>query len=143
MAPVALQKYQVQASCKPPLAPEVHALAEAADAAIMAQYDLVRLLGRKVKIRLLTDSKSLFDVLAKGSTMTEKRLMIDIQATHEAYDEDVISELGWIRREHNLADALTKLQINDAMRSFINTGQVYYTAKQFVIRNASSITDYN
>lgn len=69
--------------------------------------------------------------------------MIDIQATREAYDNDVISELGWIRWEHNLADALTKTQINEAMRRFMETDKVHYEAEQFVIRNPTIVHDYN
>lgn len=55
-----------------PLAAEVHALAEAADASIMTQHDLRMMTVMKFKIRLLTDSKSLFEVIAKESSMTEK-----------------------------------------------------------------------
>lgn len=95
-----------------PLAAEVHALAERVDAAIMIQHDLCELIGQKVIIRVLTDTKSLYDVLSKGSTMTGKRLMIDVKASKEAYDNYVINELGWIRRQYNLSDALTKLKTN-------------------------------
>lgn len=126
-----------------PLAAEVHALAEAADTAIMTQHDLRYLLGRKLRIRLLTDSKSLFDVLSKGSSMSEKRLMIDIKATKDAYDNDVINELGCIRRDHNLADAMTKNHVNGAMRRFMATGEVHYEAEQFVVREPRYINDYN
>lgn len=61
---------------------------------------------------MLTDSKSLFDLITKGSCMSEKRLTIYIKETKEAYDQDVINEIGWIWREHTIADELTKVKIN-------------------------------
>lgn len=82
---------------------------------------------------MLTDSKSLFDVISKGSDTCEKRLMIDIAATRQAYDQENINELGWIRRDFNIADALTKIAINEIMKKFILTGRIEYTTEQFVV----------
>lgn len=143
MSPLSFRSSKSRRVVISPLAAEVHALAEGADAAIMIQHDFCALLGRNMRIRILTDSKSLFDVLSKGSMMTEKRLMIDIKATEEAYDNDVINALGWIIREHNLADALTKLQINDAMKRFMAIGIVHYEEEQFVVRDPRDLNDYN
>lgn len=65
------------------------------------------------------------------------------QVTREAYDYSVIKELSWIRREHNLADALTKIKINEAMRNIMNMGIVHYESEQFFVRKPTSVNDYN
>lgn len=68
--------------------------------------------------------------------MTEKRSMIDIKATREANDQDIINELEWIRRQYNISEALTKIQTNEAMKNFMKTGKVEYEVEQFVVREA-------
>lgn len=91
---------------------ETHALADAADMAILLQHDLYDFHGKRIPITLLTDSKSMFDLIAKGSMKTEKRLMIDVKATRQAYDEEVVNSIGWIRREGNLSESLTKIAVS-------------------------------
>ena len=120
------------------MAAETHVLADATDMAILVEHDLQMILGKKLAITLLTDSKSLFDVLSKGTTTTEKRLMIDIEATRQAYDEEVINNLGWIRREYNIADSLTKIQINSIMKKFMLTGKIDLVVEQYVVRTPHS-----
>lgn len=81
-------------------------------------------MGRRFSIKLLNDSKSLFDVISKRSDTTEKRLMIDIAANRQAYDQEAIDELGWIRRHYNIADSLTRITVNEIMRKFMMTGTI-------------------
>lgn len=83
---------------------ETMELADAADAAIMLQHELITIHGRTFSITLLNGTKSLFDLIAKGTSTTEKRLMVDLCSTREAYDTDLINYLGWIRREYIPAD---------------------------------------
>jgi hypothetical protein len=56
----------------------------------------------------LTDSKLLFDIIAKSSSNSEKRLMIDVAAARESCANDELSDIGHIRGEHNPSDAFTK-----------------------------------
>ncbi len=57
---------------------------------------------------MFTDSKHLFDVITTGSYTTEKRLMVEIKATREAYNKNEISNVGWVPGTFNPADELTK-----------------------------------
>lgn len=59
-------------------------------------------------VQLRTDSKSLFDVIAKGSTTSKKRTMIIIAAAREGYRDKMISDIGFIRNGESIADGLTK-----------------------------------
>lgn len=109
------KSYKSRRVVRYPLAAETHALAYAADASILIQHELKILTSRPFPITLLTDSKSLFDVISKGSDTSEKILMVDISATRQAYDQEVIDGLGWIRRDFNIADSMTK--VNDIMKN--------------------------
>lgn len=81
------KSYKSSRIVRSPLAAETLALADAADVAILIQHDLIAVHGFRIPITLLTDAKSLFDVLSKGTSTTEKRLMIDIESTRQSYDE--------------------------------------------------------
>lgn len=90
--------YKSRRTVSSPLAAEIHALADAADISILVQHDLERLHKRCVSITLLTDSKSLFGIISKETLTLEKRLMIYVRSTREAYDREVVEHFGWIRR---------------------------------------------
>lgn len=46
----------------------------------------------------------------------------------------ILNDLGWIRREYNVSDSLTKIEVNAAMLKFITTGQIDFVVEQFVVR---------
>lgn len=48
--------------------------------------------------------------------------MIDIRAARKAYQREEISEIGWIRREQNLADSHKKLEPGVGSFKFMRTG---------------------
>eukprot|EP00171_Calliarthron_tuberculosum_P022791 IDg22791t1 len=67
------------------LGAETYAFADGFDFAYSLKSDLQRILQRRVALQMLTDSKSLFDIITKCSNSTERRLMIDMEAIREAY----------------------------------------------------------
>lgn len=83
-------------------------LADACDASILIRQDLRLILKQTLKILILTDSERLFSVIICSGQTTEKRLMIDIKAAREAYNEVIGDNIIWIRRNYNLVDAMTK-----------------------------------
>lgn len=101
---------------------------------ILIQEDIKRLTGRVLEITLLTDRKSLFEVLTKGSVTLEKRFMINIRATRNTYVQDIIGQLGWVWRGHNLADPITKIVVSQILRDFMETGRVSCIIEQYVIK---------
>lgn len=70
---------------------------------------------------MLTDSNSLFKVIVKSSTTTERRLMIDVSATRAAYECCEINIVGWIKSTHNVADGLTKIKRCDTIKDLLDT----------------------
>lgn len=61
----------------------------------------------KISLDLLTDSKSLFEVIEKSSITTEVRLMIDILAARKVFEKNENDDFGWIRTEDTIPDWLT------------------------------------
>lgn len=65
---------------------ELYAFAEALDHAFILRHDLADILKVWVQLVLLIDSMTLFHLLIHTSTVsTEKRLVIDISALHDAF----------------------------------------------------------
>lgn len=53
-------------------------------------------------------------------TTTESRLLINLQAATEAFDSREILEIGWVNRERNVADALSKQSTCSAMMDLLS-----------------------
>lgn len=62
----------------------------------------------RVPIVVCTDSFSLYECLVKLGTTKEKRLMIDIMALREAYEQGELKDVRWIDGRDNPADSMTK-----------------------------------
>lgn len=66
------------------------------------------IIGKKIPLKLYTNSDKLFSVIVKKATTTERQLMIDVMDTREAYGNGKISDIGWVRSKENSADFRTK-----------------------------------
>ena len=82
---------------------------------------------------MLSDSKSLFDVITKCSQTTEKRLMIDILVVREAYEDNKISNVGFIRTDQNSADAMTKMMHSKVLSRLMNQNKCDVIVDRWVI----------
>lgn len=116
------------------LGAEVYAFADAFDYAFTLKHDLEEILQSQVPLQILTDSKSLFDIITKSSTTTERRLMIDIKSVREGYENFDISDVGFIRSEHNPADSFTKIGNNNCLQYILNYGKCDMPIEKWVIR---------
>jgi hypothetical protein len=113
------------------MAAETLAFSNAFDNAFIIKHDIERMIG-PVHLLMLTDSKALFDVLTRTRYTTERRLMVDIAAAREAYHEQIISNIGLIRSEFNIADGLTKAGPNEALSKFLVTHCLDHPIEQYV-----------
>jgi len=98
------------------------------------------MIGQKVPLKMYTDSKSLFDIITKCSHTTEKRLMIDVAAVREGYERFEISDIGFIRSEHNIAVGLTKLNGSKALLRMLG-GTICHPTEQWIIRTVTQSDD--
>ena len=118
---------------------ECYAFADGFDYGFTLRHDLQNILQRKIPLLLYTDSDSLFKVIVKNSTTTERRLMIDLQATREAYGNHEISDIGWVKSDDNPADALTKRHHCAALIKIMDTGRLDLEVLQWVVRTDGKI----
>ena len=81
-------------------------------------------IANSVQLHQLTDSKSLFDIISKGSRTNEKRLMLDVYAARQVYKEQDISNIGFVRSNHYITDGLTKIMNQESLRNVITTGKL-------------------
>ncbi|XP_044717608.1 transposable element tc1 transposase [Hirsutella rhossiliensis] len=79
-------------------------------------------------------SYSLYECLVKLGTTTEKRLMIDIMALRQAYEQREITNIRWINGADNPADAMTKLSPNGALTRFVNDNEITIRLEGWVQR---------
>jgi Reverse transcriptase (RNA-dependent DNA polymerase) len=104
---------------------ELFALAHGFDRALIIQDFLRNCLQKSFGILLITDSMGIFDAITNLSQFREKRLLIDAHALRNAYTSGELMDIVHVRSEHNLADALTKVDSANAkiqLRNAMNTG---------------------
>ena len=116
------------------LAWELHAFPDAIGYSYLLKYDIEQLLQQCFLYRMFTDSKSLFGVIVRASMTSERRLMIGISATREAYERNQIAVTGLIGSEHNLADCMTKIMAPKQFLHVLSPQNYNYLVKQYVIK---------
>ena len=92
-------------------------------------------LQQSVPMHLMTDSKSLFDIISKGSRTSEKQIMLDIHATRQACQRHEISNIGFVRSEHSIADGLTKEKKQGALLRMMLDGSHLAVCEQCILRD--------
>ena len=133
---VAYRSYKSRRKTRSVLGGEVLAFADAFDASYALRRDLEKMLGKAIPISVLTDSKSLFDIITKSSATLEKRLMIDVAAAREAYGKQELNDIGLISSENNPADAFTKggLKAKQMLLQVLATGSLNHKVEQWIYR---------
>jgi hypothetical protein len=66
--------------------------------------------------------------------------MINIMALRQSYERREITEIRWIDRKDNPANAMTKSTPNKAFKKLINTNQLGVRVKGWVQRKEVNIT---
>jgi len=134
-APMAYKSVKCKRITRSVLAAEAIAFAEGFDQGFTLKNDLRESLGRDVPLTILTDSKTLFDVITKSSYTQEKRILIDLACAREGYRRFDIDDIGLVSSEENLADGFTKEVNMDRLHAAIRTGKLNTVVKQYVIRS--------
>eukprot|EP00171_Calliarthron_tuberculosum_P022574 IDg22574t1 len=60
--------------------------------------------------------------------------MLDVAVAREGYRKKEISDIGFVRSSHNLADGLTKLMNQAALRDLMSTSKLKVEPEQWIIR---------
>lgn len=138
--PLTFKSYKARRVTRSVMTGEVIAFSDIFDIAATISQELGILLQKRIPVELLTDSESLFDVVSKGSRMSEKCLMLDIAAAREGFRDKVISDIGFVRSSKNVADGLTKAMSQAMLQTVIVTRRLDIQPEQWIIRRTRSIT---
>lgn len=129
-----LQKKEFQARGLLRLGSGTVSFADAVDEAVLLPHDLKVLLGRDVPLKALTHRSSLFSIIIRLSTPTERRHILDPQVAMEAFHNRDIAEIGWKEREMNITEEFTKPLQCEAMMVFLRSHRLEYYTLQWVLR---------
>lgn len=88
---------------------EVLGFADALDTAYIMKHDVKLMTAPYIPLSMITGSLSLFDILTKDSFTTKKRLGTDLKTLQNPYNKMEIQDFAYVRSEHYIADALTKV----------------------------------
>lgn len=102
------------------------ALADACNTAIVIQHELKNIIGRSLKIKILTDSETFFNAIIRNASTIKRRLIIDVKAAREAYNCVIVEDVIWIRRNYILEDAMTKTCMLPQLIGLTKTGKIEY-----------------
>ncbi len=79
-----------------------------------------------------TDLYSLYKYLVKLSITKEKRLIINIIVLRQSYERREITEVRWIDRKNNPADAITKAVPNKVLEKLLDSNQLIIRVEGWV-----------
>ena len=113
-------------------AAEALAFAAGFDNAFALHHDLQCILHCVLPLVMVTDSEILFNIITRRRITAEKRLMIDLLAARQAFDDRVITNIVLIESGHNPADSLTKIKGNNALLKLLKTSKIDHPLKQFI-----------
>ena len=82
----------------------------------------------------------MFDIITKGSSTTEKWLMVDIVFSRHCDNREEISHVGLVSLENNVADGLKKELPNDALEKLLDAGYDLNTVRKWIVRTPVSYT---
>ena len=132
--PIVLKNYKLRRVTRSVLSAEVVALADLFDDVLAIRSQLEQSTLGAVPVHLLTDSKSLFDIISNESHTIEKRIMFDVNAACEAYKKKEISKISFVRSSENKADGLTKRNMRKALLSHQLNGDHKINCEQWILR---------
>ena len=134
--PIMFRSYKARRVTRSVMAAEVISFSDMFDVCFTLAQEIRRMMkGAEIAVQLYTDSKSLFDVISKGTRTSEKRLMLDIAAAQEGFSKKEISDIGFVRSEENIADGLTKRMSQRTLVQVIKNGKLNVKPEQWIIRN--------
>ena len=102
--PISFNSYKFQIVTRSVLPAELIAFADLFDDASALLDQLEQALRRGLAMDLLADSKSLFNIISKGSRTSEKQITVVIHATRQAYTMKQISTLRTVKQNQRCKD---------------------------------------
>lgn len=104
------------------MAEDVYAFSTAFDNAYVIKHGIETIYRQTIPFCMFTESKQMFDVRTRATHATEKRLIIDLAAAREAYNDYRVSNVGLAPENNNPTGALTKPEPCKSLESLLSSG---------------------
>lgn len=91
-------------------------------------------LGQKIPLQHLMDSRSLFDVISKGSRTLEKIMMLYTATARERFMSEVLYDISLARSSHNIADGLKKAMQQNFFLQTLRTDTLKLQPEQWITK---------
>eukprot|EP00173_Palmaria_palmata_P000047 Plantae.Rhodophyta-Palmaria_palmata.ctg10239.p1 GENE.Plantae.Rhodophyta-Palmaria_palmata.ctg10239~~Plantae.Rhodophyta-Palmaria_palmata.ctg10239.p1 ORF type:complete len:245 (+),score=21.58 Plantae.Rhodophyta-Palmaria_palmata.ctg10239:319-1053(+) len=121
--------------CQSAMAAEACAFADTFDAAYVLKHELDRLLGRDVSLQMLIDSKQVFEAISHSTRTKERRVMIDLAATKQAFERTEITDLGLVSGSSMMADAFTKIRKPKKLLQDFRDQKITHQIERWIVRD--------
>ena len=106
---VSWQSRKLKRVCNSTLSAECLAAVDGLNAALLFCEMICEILKESnIKIRLITDNKSLMENASSITLLEDKRLRIEMAILCESLEKGVLERIVWISSKDNLANSLTK-----------------------------------
>ena len=106
---ISWQSRKLKRVCNSTLSAECLAAVDAVNAAFLFREMILEIVRKsKVRIRLITDNKSLMENASSITLLEDKRLRIEMAILRESLQNHDIEKIVWIASRDNLANSLTK-----------------------------------
>lgn len=115
---------------------ETLAFVAAFDSVFLLRRQIEIMTGQDVSLLMLTDSRCIFDVSTSNKNTTEGRLMINIFPARQSYSRLVIDNIGLIKGELYLAEDLTNINVDGALRRAMAASRLDHRIEDFILRGA-------
>ena len=132
--PIAFKSYKSHRATISVLSAEVIEFSDLFDDAFALKSQLEHAFPRAIPMHLLTDSKSLFDIVSKGTRGSEQRIMIDIHADRKSYESEEITSIGFVGPANNLADGFTKPKMQSSLLNLLKPGKHDFECEHWILR---------
>lgn len=103
------------------------------DAAFAIRNAFEKTLARQLPLYLYTNSYSLFITVNKCQSVREKRLLTDLSIIRQAYQRGKITNMGFVRTEHVIADPLTNITSNALIGTLLRTRKLTHPVEEFIV----------
>ena len=141
--PIVFKSYKPRRLARSMLCAEVIALADLFDDVLAVRSQSEHARKRPIPMPLLTDSKSLFYIIRKGSRTNEKGIMLVIRVARRGHKAHEISNICLLCARANLADGFKKAKLQ---KNFFNSSQladIVLTANNGSFRESPSLSNSN
>lgn len=93
--PISFKSYKAKRVTISAISGRVTSFSDLLNVAAIHSAELQGIVGFKVSVQLLTEFKSLFDIISKGSQISGKRMMVNTTSARECFMNNIISGIGF------------------------------------------------